>query len=91
MTVQCAKTQHVSAATRLDAFMGAYTPTVANIARGALARLRKQVPGAIELVGDRYTRLVRVLADRTSGRRDTVDRPLPMLGESLLPPKGQPS
>jgi hypothetical protein len=38
--------------------MDAYTPTVANIARGALARLRKQVPGAIELVGDRYTGLV---------------------------------
>jgi hypothetical protein len=47
-----------SAAARLDAFIDAYTPTVAAIARGALARLRKQVPGAIELVGDRYTGLV---------------------------------
>jgi len=58
MTVQRTRTKHISAAKRLDAFMDAYTPTVANIARGALARLRKQVPGAIELVGDRYTGLV---------------------------------
>ena len=58
MKVQRATTKNVSAAKRLDAFMDAYTPTVANIARGALARLRRQVPGAIELVGDRYTGLV---------------------------------
>jgi len=58
MTVHRAQTTNISASTRLDAFMDAYTPTVANIARGALARLRKQVPGAIELVGDRYTGLV---------------------------------
>jgi hypothetical protein len=58
VTVQRAKTTNVSAVKRLDAFMDAYTPSVANIARGALARLRKQVPGAIELVGDRYTGLV---------------------------------
>jgi hypothetical protein len=58
MTVQRAKTTNISAAKRLDAFIDAYTPTVANIARGALARLRSQVPGAVELVGDRYTGLV---------------------------------
>ena len=58
MTIQRAQTQNTSAAKRLDAFMDAYTPTVANIARGALSRLRKQMPGAIELVGDRYTGLV---------------------------------
>jgi hypothetical protein len=58
MKVQRATTRNISAAKRLDAFMDAYTPTVANIARGALARLRRQVPGAIELVGDRYTGLV---------------------------------
>jgi hypothetical protein len=58
MTVQRAKAKNVSATKRLDAFLDAYTPTVANIARGALARLRRQVPGAVELVGDRYTGLV---------------------------------
>jgi hypothetical protein len=58
MKVQRATTKNISATKRLDAFMDAYTPTVANIARGVLARLRRQVPGAIELVGDRYTGLV---------------------------------
>ena len=47
-----------SAVTRLDTLIDAYTPVVASIARGALARLRRQVPGAVELVGDRYTGLV---------------------------------
>ena len=58
MTVQRATTKNISAAKRLDALMDAYTPAVVNIARGALARLRRQVPGAVELVGDRYTGLV---------------------------------
>jgi hypothetical protein len=58
MTVQRARTTNISAAKHLDALIDAYTPTVANIARGALARLRSQVPGAVELVGDRYTGLV---------------------------------
>jgi hypothetical protein len=58
MTVQRPKTKNISTAKRLDAFIDAYTPTVANIARGALTRLRRLVPGAIELVGDRYTGLV---------------------------------
>ena len=53
-----ARTKNISTAKRLDAFIDAYTPTVAKIARGALTRLRRQMPGAIELVGDRYTGLV---------------------------------
>ena len=48
----------VSSAKRLDIFIDAYTPAVAAIARGALARLRRLMPGAVELVGDRYTGLV---------------------------------
>lgn len=52
------RAKDISAAECLDAFIDASTPAVANIARGALARLRRQVPGAIELVGDRYTALV---------------------------------
>ena len=58
MTVQRPKAKNISAAERLDGFIDVYTPTVANIARGALTRLRRQVPGAVELVGDRYTGLV---------------------------------
>src|SRR5438093_13769070 len=58
MTLQRPNAKNISAAKRLDAFIDAYTPTVANIARGALTRLRKQVPGAVELVGDRYAGLV---------------------------------
>ena len=58
MTLQRAKAKNTTAAGRLDAFIDAYTPAVAAIARGALVRLRQQVPGAIELVGDRYTGLV---------------------------------
>ena len=58
MAAQRVTTTDISAVKCLDALMDAYTPTVASIARGALARLRKQIPGAIELVGDRYTGLV---------------------------------
>jgi hypothetical protein len=58
MTLQRPKTKNISAAECLEALIDGYTPTVASIARGALARLRKQVPGAFELVGDRYTGLV---------------------------------
>jgi hypothetical protein len=57
MTLHRTKAKNTSAAKRLDALIDAYTPTVAAIARGVLTRLRKQVPGAIELVGDRYTGL----------------------------------
>ena len=57
MTLHRTKAKNTSATKCLDALIDAYTPTVAAIARGVLARLRKQVPGAIELVGDRYTGL----------------------------------
>jgi hypothetical protein len=58
MTAQRGHKQISSPTQRLDAFIDAYTPSVASIARGALARLRRQLPGAVELVGDRYTGLV---------------------------------
>lgn len=57
MTLHRTTAKNTSAPKCLDAFIDAYPPTVAAIARGVLARLRKQVPGAIELVGDRYTGL----------------------------------
>jgi hypothetical protein len=37
---------------QLAAFLGKYQPGVAALARGALARLRKRLPGAFELVYD---------------------------------------
>jgi len=58
MTVRRRTVRESPTAKRLDAFIDAYTPSVAHIARGALTRLRQLLPGAVELVGDRYTGLV---------------------------------
>ena len=44
-------------AMQLAAFLGKYEPGVAALARGALARLRKRLPGAFELVYDNYNAL----------------------------------
>jgi hypothetical protein len=46
-----------STARRLDAFMARYTPEVAALAKAALARMRRLLPGAIELVYDNYNAL----------------------------------
>jgi hypothetical protein len=43
-----------SAASRLDGFIARYTPEVARLARGALARMRKHLPTAHQLVYDNY-------------------------------------
>jgi hypothetical protein len=40
------------------AFLARYSPAVAACARGVLSRLRRQVPGAVELVYDNYNTLV---------------------------------
>jgi hypothetical protein len=45
-------------ARKLAAFMAKYTPSMAKEGRGALARLRKLVPGAVELVYDNWNGLV---------------------------------
>jgi hypothetical protein len=42
---------------QLDVFIERFTPEVAKIARGALARMRKLAPGALELVYDNYNAL----------------------------------
>jgi hypothetical protein len=42
---------------QLDVFIDRFTPEVAKVARGALARLRKLAPGALELVYDNYNAL----------------------------------
>jgi hypothetical protein len=45
-------------ARQLAAFMAKYTPSMAKEGRAALARLRKLVPGAVELVYDNWNGLV---------------------------------
>ena len=42
---------------QLDRFLDAYTPEVADIARKTLAKLRKRLPNAIEMVYDNYNAL----------------------------------
>lgn len=42
----------------LPKFLAKYTPEIAAFARGALAKMRKLVPGAVELVYDNYYALV---------------------------------
>jgi hypothetical protein len=44
--------------TQLARFLAKYTPPIAARARAALARLRKRLPGAIEMVYDNYNALV---------------------------------
>src|SRR5271154_2233647 len=46
-----------SAEEQLDRFLDAFTPEVADTARKALAKLRKRLPHAIELVYDNYNAL----------------------------------
>src|SRR5580658_9654490 len=43
---------------QLESFLAKYDPDVATFARSALAKLRKLVPGAIEMVYDNYNWLV---------------------------------
>lgn len=43
---------------QLDSFLDKYTPEVAGFARSALVKMRKLVPGAIEMVYDNYNWLV---------------------------------
>jgi hypothetical protein len=46
-----------SAERRLTSFVGKFSPEVALVARAARARIRKLVPGAVELVYDNYNAL----------------------------------
>jgi hypothetical protein len=43
---------------QLESFISRHTPEVAACARRALARMRKRLPGAVELVYDNYNALV---------------------------------
>jgi len=42
---------------QLDAFLKKYDPYIAGIARRALAKMRKRLPGAVEIVYDNYNAL----------------------------------
>lgn len=52
----------------LDSFLAKYTPEVQKLARAALAKVRKRLPGAVQLVYDNYNALVVAFGptDRTS-------------------------
>src|SRR5580692_7297487 len=47
-----------SAERRLERFLDAYTPEIAAFARVALAKMRKRLPHAVEMVYDNYNALV---------------------------------
>lgn len=51
------KSETQSAETQLGHFLDAYTPDIAQLARKALAKLRKRLPHAIEMVYDNYNAL----------------------------------
>jgi hypothetical protein len=53
-----AKTAQADAQSQLDSFLAKYDPEVEAFARRALAKMRKLVPGAIEMVYDNYNWLV---------------------------------
>src|SRR5687767_6495224 len=47
-----------SSSSQLDAFMAKYSPEIVAEGRSALAKLRRIVPGAVQLVYDNYNSLV---------------------------------
>jgi len=46
------------AETQLDGFLAKYTPEIAGLAKAALIKMRKRLPGAVEMVYDNYNALV---------------------------------
>ena len=58
MAPKSAAPNGLSAERQLDEFLSRYTPAVRAVAEGALAKLRAQVPGAVQLVYDNYNALV---------------------------------
>jgi hypothetical protein len=51
------KAETKSAEVRLERFLDAYTPEIAAFARVALAKMRKRLPHAVEMVYDNYNAL----------------------------------
>jgi hypothetical protein len=52
------KVETKSAEVQLERFLDAYTPEIAAFARVALAKMRKRLPHAVEMVYDNYNALV---------------------------------
>jgi hypothetical protein len=52
-----ATTKSESPEAQLERFLDAFTPEIAAVARGALAKMRKRLPHAVELVYDNYNAL----------------------------------
>jgi hypothetical protein len=52
------KAETTSAEVRLERFLDAYTPEIAAFARVTLAKMRKRLPHAVEMVYDNYNALV---------------------------------
>jgi len=44
--------------TQLEEFLAKYTPEIAGLAKAALIKMRKRLPGAVEMVYDNYNALV---------------------------------
>jgi hypothetical protein len=55
--LEVAVMKNKSAAQQLAGFIAKYTPAIAAVARAALAKMRKRLPGAIQLVYDNYNAL----------------------------------
>ena len=43
---------------QLEGFLAKYTPEIAGLAKAALVKMRKRLPGAVEMVYDNYNALV---------------------------------
>ena len=57
--------------TQLDAFISKYSPEVQKLARAALAKMRKRLPGAVQLIYDNYNALA-IAFGATDRRSDIV-------------------
>lgn len=58
MTAQDDRYGRAVAERQLNAFLSKFDPPIAGVARGARAKLRRLLPGALELVYDNYNALV---------------------------------
>ena len=50
--------KELSPAKQWDGFLARFNPEIVALVRGSLARMRKRLPGAVELVYDNYNALV---------------------------------
>jgi hypothetical protein len=55
--VNAASTSARAAEDQLEGFLAKYTPEIASLAKAALIKLRKKLPGAVEMVYDNYNAL----------------------------------